>query len=137
MKKLDSKGLFNIFSQQDEAIYHEHGIPNAFNNDFILFGTVIKGVENYFIIHTIYSYKFGHEYDNVSDSIKMKYFNGLTNYLERIDIAQSDTLKDILDEFEPDVVRSALQQLLDFYEEKEMYEKCTIIFKFFDFFFVK
>ena len=59
MKKLDSKGLFNIFSQEDEAIYHEHGIPNAFNSDFILFGTVIKGVENYFIIHTIYSYKFG------------------------------------------------------------------------------
>ena len=137
MKKLDSKGLFNIFSQQDEAIYHEHGIPNALNDDFILFGTVVKGVENYFIIHTIYSYKFGQEYDSVSDSIKMKYFNGLISYLERIDISQSDTLINILDEFEPDVVRNVLQQLLDFYESKEMYEKCVIIFKFIDFFFAK
>ena len=67
----------------------------------------------------------------------MKYFNGLISYLERIDISQSDTLINILDEFEPDVVRNVLQQLLDFYESKEMYEKCVIIFKFIDFFFAK
>jgi hypothetical protein len=137
MKKLDSKGLFDIFSQGDEAIYQEHGIPEALDNNFVLFGTVVRGVENYFIIDKIYSYKFGEEYDSVSDSIKMKYFNGLINYLERIDVSQSDTLKDLLDEFEPQVVKSVLQELLDFYEEKEVYEKCAIIFKFFDILFAK
>ena len=137
MKKLDSKGLFNIFSQGDEAIYHEHGILQALDNDFVLFGTVIRGVENYFIIDKIYSYKFGEEYDSVSDSIKMKYFNALIKYLERIDITQSDTLGDLLDEFEPQVVKNVLQELLYFYEEKEVYEQCVIIFKFFDIFFKK
>lgn len=137
MKKLDSKGLFNIFSQGDEAIYEEHGIPQVLDNDFVLFGTVIRGVENYFIIDKIYSYKFGEEYDSVSDSIKMKYFNALIKYLERIDITQSDTLGDLLDEFEPQVVKNVLQELLDFYEEKEVYEQCVIIFKFFDIFFKK
>lgn len=137
MKKLDSKGLFNIFSQGDEAIYEEHGIPQALDNDFVLFGTVVRGVENYFIIDKIYSYKFGQEYDSVSDSIKMKYFNALIKYLERIDITQSDTLSDLLDEFEPQVVKNVLQELLDFYEEKEVYEQCAVIFKFFDIFFKK
>ena len=137
MKKLDSKGLFNIFSQGDEAIYEEHGIPQALDNDFVLFGTVIRGVENYFIIDKIYSYKFGEEYDSVSDSIKMKYFNALIKYLERIDITQSDILGDLLDEFEPQVVKNVLQELLYFYEEKEVYEQCVIIFKFFDIFFKK
>jgi hypothetical protein len=137
MKKLDSKGLFDIFSQGDEVIYHEHGIPEALDNNFVLFGTVVRGVENYFIIDKIYSYKFGEEYDSVSDSIKMKYFNGLINYLERIDVSQSDTLKDLLDEFEPQVIKNVLQELLDFYEQKEVYEKCAIIFKFFDILFAK
>ena len=137
MKKLDSKELFDIFSQGDEAIYTEHGVDEVLDNSFVLFGMVVRGVENYFIIDKIYSYKFGQEYDSVSDSIKMKYFNGLLLYLERIDITQGDTLGDLLDEFEPQVVKNVLQELLDFYEEKEMYQKCAIIFKFYDIFFKK
>ena len=137
MKKLDSKELFDIFSQGDEVIYTEHGVDQVLDNSFVLFGMVIRGVENYFIIDKIYSYKFGEEYDSVSDSIKMKYFNGLLLYLDRIDITQGDTLKDLLDEFEPQVVQNVLRELLDFYERKELYEKCAIIFKFYDIFFKK
>ena len=137
MKKLNSKELFDIFSQGDEAIYAEHGVEDLLDNSFVLFGMVVRGVENYFIIDKICRYKFGQEYDSVRDSIKMKYFNGLLIYLDRIDISHGDTLKDLLIEFEPQVVRHALQQLLDFYETKELYEKCAIIFKFFDLFFKK
>ena len=137
MKKLDSKELFDIFSQGDEVIYTEHGVDQVLDKSFVLFGMVVRGVENYFIIDKIYSYKFGEEYDSVSDSIKMKYFNGLLLYLDRIDITQGDTLKDLLDEFEPQVVQNVLRELLDFYERKELYEKCAIIFKFYDIFFKK
>jgi hypothetical protein len=137
MKKLDSKGLFDIFSQGDEAIYEQHGIHDAIEDSFILFGMVIRGVENYYIIDRIYTYKMGKDYDSVRDSIKMKYFNGLVYYLERIDVLQSDTVIHLIDEFGLQPIKYALEELLQFYEEKEMYEKCAIIFKFFDIFFKK
>ena len=137
MKKLDSKGLFDIFSQGDEAIYKEHGAQDVLDNSFILFGMVIRGVENYYIIDRIYTYKMGKDYDSVRDSIKMKYFNGLVYYLERIDVLQSDTVIELIDEFDYQPIKYALEELLQFYEEKEMYEKCAIIFKFFDIFFKK
>jgi len=137
MKKLDSKGLFDIFSQGDEAIYKEHGAQDVLDNSFILFGMVIRGVENYYIIDRIYTYKMGKDYDSVRDSIKMKYFNGLVYYLERIDVLQSDTVIELIDEFDYQPIKYALEELLDFYEEKEMYEKCAIIFKFFDIFLKK
>jgi len=137
MKKLDSKGLFDIFSQGDEAIYKEHGAQDVLDNSFILFGMVIRGVENYYIIDRIYTYKMGKDYNSVRDSIKMKYFNGLVYYLERIDVLQSDTVIELIDEFDYQPIKYALEELLDFYEEKEMYEKCAIIFKFFDIFLKK
>lgn len=137
MKKLDSKGLFDIFSQGDEAIYEQHGMHDVVNDAFILFGMVIRGVENYYIIDRIYTYKMAKDYDSVRDSIKMKYFNGLVYYLERIDVLQSDTVIELIDEFQYQPIKYALEELLQFYEEKEMYEKCAIIFKFFDIFFKK
>lgn len=137
MKKLDSKGLFDIFSQGDEAIYQEHGAQDVLDNSFILFGMVIRGVENYYIIDRIYTYRMGKDYDSVRDSIKMKYFNGLMYYLERIDVLQSDTVIELIDEFDYQPIKYALEELLQFYEEREMYEKCAIIFKFFDIFFKK
>ena len=137
MKELDTKGLFDIFSQGDEQIFEEHGIHDAVNDAFILFGMVIRGVENYYIIDRIYTYKMAKDYDSVRDSIKMKYFNGLVYYLERIDVLQSDTVIELIDEFQYQPIKYALEELLQFYEEKEMYEKCAIIFKFFDIFFKK
>ena len=50
MKKLNSDDLFNIFSIGDEEIYREHKIEDLMDNTFILFGMVVRGVENYFII---------------------------------------------------------------------------------------
>ena len=137
MKNLDSEEIFKLFSQGDEQVYHDNGVQDILDTPFVLFGTVIRGVYNYFTIDTIYSYKYGKQYDSVSDSIKMKYFAGLLKYLERIDISNLDTVNELLDQFEPQEVHSALQQLLNFYEKKEMYEKCSFIFKFYDIFSVK
>ena len=137
MKELNSDDLFNIFSQGDEEVYRENQVEDILNNSFVLFGMVVRGVENYFIINKIYSHKFGKDYASISDSIKLKYFNGLVIYLERINLSQSDTVLELVDEFGPQPIKYALEELLEFYEEKEMYEKCAIIFKFYDLFFKK
>ena len=136
MKKLDSNDLFNIFSVGDEEIFKEHKIE-VVDNTFILFGMAIRGVENYFIIDKVYSSRYQEHYVSVRDSIKLKYFNGLVNYLERVKDIQSDTVEYLEDEFGSQAIHYALEELLEFYKELEMYEKCAIIFKFIELFSLK
>ena len=137
MKKLNSDDLFNIFSIGDEEIYKEHKIEDMMDNTFILFGMVVRGVENYFIIDKMYASRFQERYDSVRENIKLKYFNGLINYLERVRVLQVDTVEELKDEFGPQAIKYALEEMLEFYKELEMYEKCAIIFKFYELFFKK
>ena len=137
MKKLNSDDLFNIFSIGDEEIYKEHKIEDLMDNTFILFGMVVRGVENYFIIDKMYAHRYQERYDSVRENIKLKYFNGLVNYLERIEALQSDTVIDIEDEFGLQAIKYALEELLEFYKELEYYEKCAIIYNFYELFYLK
>ena len=137
MKKLNSDDLFNIFSIGDEEIYKEHKIEDLMDNTFILFGMVVRGVENYFIIDKMYANRYQERYDSVRENIKLKYFNGLINYLERVKVLQVDTVEELKDEFGPQAIKYALEEMLEFYKELEMYEKCAIIFKFYELFFKK
>lgn len=134
MKKLNSNDLFDIFSQGDEVIYKENHLEDILDNSFVLFGMVVKGVENYFIIDKIYTNRYGESYLSVSDSVKLKYFNGLYNYLKRINITHSETLLDLQDEFGFQAIKYALEEMLEFYQEKEYYENCATIFRFYNFF---
>ena len=137
MKKLNSDDLFNIFSIGDEEIYKEHRIEDIMDNTFILFGMVVRGVENYFIIDKMYANRYQERYDSVRENIKLKYFNGLVNYLERAKDIKADTVEELKDEFGPQAIKYALEEMLEFYKELEMYEKCAIIFKFYELFFKK
>ena len=137
MKKLNSDDLFNIFSIGDEEIYKEHKIEDMMDNTFILFGMVVRGVENYFIIDKMYANRYQERYDSVRENIKLKYFNGLVNYLERVKGIKADTVEELKDEFGPQAIKYALEEMLEFYKELEMYEKCAIIFKFYELFFKK
>jgi hypothetical protein len=137
MKKLNSEDLFNIFSMGDEEVYKEHKVEGVMDDPFVLFGMAVRGVENYFIIDRLYDNRFGEKYDSVRDSIKLKYFNGLMRYLERVDLSQLETASELKDEFGLQAIKYALEELLEFYEGKEIYEKCAIIFKFYELFFKK
>ena len=137
MKKLNSDDLFNIFSIGDEEIYKEHKIEDMMDNTFILFGMVVRGVENYFIIDKMYTHRYQERYDSVRENIKLKYFNGLVNYLERIKALQVGTVEELVDEFGPQAIKYALEEMLEFYKELEMYEKCAVIYKFYELFFKK
>lgn len=137
MKKLNSDDLFNIFSIGDEEIYKEYKVEDMMDNTFILFGMVVRGVENYFIIDKMYANRYQERYDSVRENIKLKYFNGLVNYLERVKVLQVDTVEELKDEFGPQAIKYVLEEMLEFYKELEMYEKCAIIFKFYELFFKK
>lgn len=137
MKKLNANTLFDIFSQGDEQIYIDNGVHDVLNNSFVLFGMVVKGVENYFIIDQMYHTRFGKSYLEVKQDIKLKYFDQLVKYLSRIDVSRSDTLSTLEDEFTPQAIKYALDELLDFYEDLEHYENCVIIYKFHNIFRLK
>ena len=137
MKDLDSESLFNIFSQGDEQIYQEHGVSQILDNSFILFGMVVRGVENYYIIDQLYQTKYKQQYDSVRESIKLKYFIGLMRYLDRIDELHLDTLSMIEDEFGLQAIKYALEEMLDLFEKIEYYEQCCILKKYYDIFLQK
>ena len=130
MKKLDIDQLFNIFQIGDEEVYREHQSEDVLDNSFVLFGMVVKGVENYYIIDQLYEKRYGQQYDCVRDSIKLKYFIGLMRYLERIEEIPEDTVIALQDEFGLQSINYALQEILDLFIEVEYYEKCTILSKF-------
>lgn len=130
MKKLDTDQLFNIFQIGDEEVYREHQSEDVLDNSFVLFGMVVKGVENYYIIDQLYEKRYGQQYDCVRDSIKLKYFIGLMRYLERIEEIPEGTVIALQDEFGLQSINYALQEILNLFIEVEYYEKCTILSKF-------
>lgn len=134
MKKLNSDDLFNIFSIGDKEIYKEYNMESLMDDHYILFNMVIRGVENYFILDKIYSSRYSEHYTCVCDSIKLKYFNSLIEYLERLENLQADTVEALKDELGLQTIKYALKQMLDFYTEIEYYEKCAIILKFYKLF---
>lgn len=137
MKKLSTNQLFDIFEKGDEEIYKEHGVEDLLDNTFILFGMVVRGVENYYIIDQLYSTRYTDQYLEIRDSIKLKYFSGLMNYLERIQDIPTDLVPLIEEEFDKQSIQYAFNELMDLFIEVEYYEKCAILKKYFELFSIK
>lgn len=137
MKKLSTNQLFDIFEKGDEEIYKEHGVEDLLDNTFILFGMVVRGVENFYIIDQLYSTRYTEQYLEVKDSIKLKYFSGLMNYLERIGDISSDLIPFLEEEFDKQSIQYAFNELMDLFIEVEYYEKCAILKKYFELFSIK
>lgn len=137
MKRLDSESLFSVFSQGDEEVYKEHNVEELLDNSFVLFGMVVKGVENYFIIDQLYSNRYGEQYERIRESVKLKYLLGLVRYLERIENIPLDTLHILKGEFGLQAIKYALEGMLNFFERIEYYEQCILLKKYFDIFLEK
>jgi len=131
MKKLNTDSLFNIFSPEEE-LYFTSNI--TMDNPFILFGTVVRGVESYFLIDRLCSSRYGESYTSISSSLKLEYFDKLFEYLRRVEELQSDTVIGLEEEFTLQGIKYALEEMLDFYTEIEHYEKCILIHKFYKLF---
>lgn len=132
MQKLDPHTLFSIFEQGDEQIYREHGMQDVLNNPFVLIGMVVTGVQNYFIMDMMYLRQYPNHYKEVRNITKSKYFNNLYKYLLRVDIDSIEDGYTIGESFDVKEASFSLNQLLDFFEDLEEYEKCAVIKKFLD-----
>lgn len=137
MKKLSTNQLFDIFEKGDEEVFKEHGVEDLLDNTYILFGMVVRGVENFYIIDQIYTTKYNQHYTQIKDSLKLKYFLGLMDYLERIQDIPIDVISFIEEEFSRQSIHYAFNELMDLFIQVEYYEKCTILKKYFELFSIK
>jgi hypothetical protein len=137
MKKIDKATLFSIFEVGDEEVYKENGVEDILHDSYVLFGMVVRGVENYYIMEQMYVNKYGETFTSVRESIKLKYFIGLMRYLERIDISQGETLYELKDVFGEQAIEYAMKEMVDFFENLEMYEHCALLMKYYRLFFPK
>lgn len=132
MQPIDPNTLFSIFQAGDEEVYREHGIEDALENPFVLMGMVVKGIENYFIMDTMYMQRYANKYKNVRHITKLKYFNNLFGYLNRIDSDNFNEVYKISEAFGKDEALMSLDYMRVFYEKIEHYEKCAVIKKYQD-----
>lgn len=130
MKKLDSKSLFEIFDQGDHDIYTQYDIVGDVDNTFIIFGSVIMGVSNFSLIDQIYSNRYQNHYNNVRQSVQLKYFTTLAKSLHRLGDIPPDTVNSLIDEFKLPTINYALNEMLEVFEQVEQYEQCIIIAKY-------
>ena len=135
MKKLDKANLFDLFEVGDEHVYKEHGVSDILQDSYILFGMAIKGVENYYIMEQMYKNRYGQQFNEVQDSIKTKYFTQLMRYVNRIDISHVETMYQYKDIFGEQAINYALTQMIELFEQKEMYENCAVLLKYYNVFF--
>jgi len=134
MKKLDSQNLFKAFSLEGDET---NKLPEVPNDSFILLGTVLRGVETFYIIDQLYQMRYKDQYELVREKIKLKYFSGLMKYIDRIDDMSLDTVMYIEDEFGGQAIKCALEEMLQFFEQIEYYEQCITLKKYFDIFLQK
>ena len=129
MQKLDPQTLFSIFEKGDEEIYREHGMEEHLLNPYVLMGMVIRGLENFSLMCTMYENNFPNEFKRNKENIRRKYYNRLYSYLTRIDSNNFNNLYTIGETFEAARVEGGLQHLMFFFESIEEYEKCAVIKK--------
>lgn len=130
MQRIDPHTLFSIFEQGDEEIYKEHSIEDAFSNPFVLMGTIIKGVDNYFIMDSLYLKRYPKEYKAVRKITKYKYLSKLYGYLTRIDSLNFKEVYKIGESFEGNAAFGSLDVLRKYFENIEQYEKCATIVRY-------
>ena len=132
MQKLDPNSLFSIFEQGDEQVYQEHNLQSLLQDPYVVVGTVVTGVENFYLIDKIYSLRFKQDYQNIREGIRLKYYNKLYNYLLEISSMDSHLLSNIATDFDIDRSIHSLTDMLYFFQDIEHYEKCAVIKKFTD-----
>ena len=132
MQPLDPHTLFSIFEQGDEMVYREHGVEDALENPYVLMGMVLRGMENYRIMDTMYQKQYPKQYKKVKKMVQYKYFSKLYSYLTRIEKVTAESIFRIGESFEKGSVFLGLDDLRLFFEQLEEYEKCFIIKKFQD-----
>ena len=76
--------------------------------------------------------RYKEEYEAVRETVKEQFYERLYNYLLKIDFHKFENIYVITEEYDKMGVFYALDHLLYYYQDKEMYERCAVIKSFED-----
>ncbi len=127
MQPLDPHTLFSLFEKGDEEIYEEHGVQDTLKNPYVLMGMVLEGMHNYYIMDMMYMKRYPKKYKNVRSITKYRYFEKLYGYLLRINSKKFEDIYKIGESFEIATVFKGLDDLREYFQGIEHYEKCQTI----------
>ena len=130
MNRLDPHTLFSIFEKGDEDVYKEHGQEDLLQNPFVLMGMVLRGLDNFKLMSSLYMKNYPKEFKEVQPTVKYKFFNKLYRYLNRIDINKLESIYTIGDSFDNQNICDSLDELIFYFQGIEHYEKCAKILKY-------
>jgi len=131
MKPL-SPTLFELFDYDDRNDLRQEGLTGAVldytQHPYIIFGTFIRSVENFFIICQTYRNTYGEKFDKIEERLKHHYFDRVYGFLERFDETQLEHIIEAK-QFTDSEILYAVKSVLDFYESIEDYRKCDRLWK--------
>ena len=126
--------FFDLFDYSEEDDLNKEGFAAAVmdytQHPYIIFGTFLRSVENFYIICERYRNQYGEKFDRIEQHLKHTYFDRLYKFLDRFDETQ---LEHILEarQFDDAEIAFAIESLITFYESIEDYEKCARLWKIF------
>jgi len=122
--------LLDIFNYSDEQDVKGEGYVGAVidytKHPYIILGSVIRGVENFYIMCEMFRNKYGDKFDAIEETLKQKYFDRLYGFLLRFDESNSEHILEAM-KFDRQEVSYALLAMRSYFEECEEYEKCIKI----------
>jgi hypothetical protein len=131
MKPL-SPTLFELFDYDDQNDLRQEGLTGAVldytQHPYIIFGTFIRSVENFYIICQTYRNTYGDKFDKIEERLKHQYFDRVYGFLERFDETQLEHIIEAR-QFTDSEILYAVKSVLDFYESIEDYRKCDRLWK--------
>ena len=131
MKSLPPAFL-SIFDYDDQDDLNKEGFAKAVidytQHPYIIFGTVIKCVENFFIISEMYRQKYGEKYQAIEQTVRKAYFDRVYTYLDKFDESKYEHVVEAR-KFTPQEIAFAMEELRDHFEGTEEYERCARIQK--------
>jgi len=134
MKPLDPS-FFDMFDYSDGEDLERAGVIDALSSylehPYLLFGSVIRGVENFYIVREMYTRHYKEQFERVEENVRAKYFNRLYHFLERFDENDDDFIAEAR-RFEVPESSYALLTLRSYFESIEEYEKCAKIHSIFN-----
>lgn len=132
MKKISTNHVLTSFDIDYALGFKDRKDQDKLSKNQTLLKNAALGVEKYELLHTVYSRGYGQVYLDISEKVKDRYFNKMFNYLSDVDIADKESLLEILPSLDEKVTKTSLNKLISYFQDLEEYEKCAVIKKVLD-----
>lgn len=133
MKQIDYKIISGIFEKGDYEIYTKENILSLFNDEKVIFGTVIRSIINYELLKQSQKNKFKEQFEKIEPKIKFKYYSKYYNLLSSIGEIDINHISPTISDIGYKKVIQSLNTLLEYFISIELYENCTLIYNYISF----